>query len=128
MRKPCLRGKAALARQRGQALAFALIIGTPERFHCGRQIASYLGLIPREHSSAGHQRLGAISKQGNRFVRMLLVEAAQSAVRYDPEFRREYQHRCHTKPKNVPRWRWRGNWRYDSTGCCAPIGRNALES
>ena len=60
-----------------------------------------LGLIPREHSSAGHQRLGAISKQGNRFLRILLVEAAQSAVRYDPEFRREYQHRCHSKPKNV---------------------------
>jgi hypothetical protein len=37
----------------------------------------YLGLIPREYSSGGHQRLGAISKQGNRFMRMLLVEAAQ---------------------------------------------------
>jgi len=35
------------------ALAFVLIIGTPERFHCGRQIASYLGLIPCEESSAG---------------------------------------------------------------------------
>jgi len=34
------------------ALAFVLVIGTPERFHCGRQIASYLGLIPCEESSA----------------------------------------------------------------------------
>jgi transposase len=83
------------------ALAFALTIGDVSRFARGKQVASYLGLIPREHSSAGHQRLGAISKQGNRFLRMLLVEAAQSAVRYDPEFRREYQHRCHSKPKNV---------------------------
>jgi transposase len=83
------------------ALAFVLTIGEVSRFARGKQVASYLGLIPCEHSSAGHQRLGAISKQGNRFVRMLLVEAAQSAVRHDPEFRREYQHRCHTKPKNV---------------------------
>jgi len=83
------------------ALAFVLTIGEVSRFQRSKQVASYLGLIPCEHSSAGHQRLGAISKQGNRFVRMLLVEAAQSAIRYDPEFRREYQHRCHTKPKNV---------------------------
>jgi transposase len=83
------------------ALAFVLTIGDVSRFARGKQVASYLGLIPREHSSAGHQRLGAISKQGNRFLRMLLVEAAQSAVRYDPELRREYQHRCHSKPKNV---------------------------
>src|SRR5437773_230776 len=40
-------------------------------------------------------------KQGNRMLRMLLVEAAQAAVRYDPGFRREYLHRCHQKPKAV---------------------------
>jgi hypothetical protein len=45
--------------------------------------------------------LGAISKQGNSFLRMLLVEAAQIAVRCDPEFRKEYLHRCHTKAKGV---------------------------
>src|ERR1051326_2840244 len=67
----------------------------------GKQVASYLGLIPREHSSGGRQKLGAISKQGNRMLRMLLVEAATIAVRYDPEFRKEYQHRCHAKPKAV---------------------------
>ena len=83
------------------ALAFVLTIGDVSRFARGKQVASYLGLIPREHSSGGHQRLGAISKQGNRFMRMLLVEAAQSAVRHDPQFRREYQHRCHSKPKGV---------------------------
>jgi transposase len=83
------------------ALAFVLTIGDVSRFARGKQVASYLGLIPCEHSSGGHQRLGAISKQGNRFLRMLLVEAAQSAVRCDPELRRQYQHRCHSKPKNV---------------------------
>jgi transposase len=47
------------------------------------------------------QRFGSISKQGNRFLRMLLVEAAQNAVRYDPQMRSEYLHRCHRKAKGV---------------------------
>ena len=64
-------------------------------------MASYLGLIPREHSSGGKQRLGAISKQGNRFARMLLVEAAQTATRLDEGFRKQYQQRCHNKAKGV---------------------------
>ena len=42
-------------------------------------------------SSAGRQRLGAISKQGNSMMRYLLVEAAQTASRLDPELRRDYQ-------------------------------------
>lgn len=83
------------------ALAFVLTLGEVQRFRRGKQVASYLGLIPQERSSAGKQRLGKISKQGNRFMRMLLVEAAQSVVRYDPGFRREYLHRCHQKPKAV---------------------------
>src|SRR6202161_177456 len=45
--------------------AFTLIIGTPQRFGCGKQIGSYVGLIPAEDSSAGHQRLGRITKQGS---------------------------------------------------------------
>ncbi|HEY1262089.1 MAG TPA: IS110 family transposase [Terriglobales bacterium] len=83
------------------ALAYVLTMGDVRRFARGKQVASYLGLIPREHSSGGRQKLGAISKQGNRMLRMLLVEAATIAVRYDPEFRKEYQHRCHSKPKAV---------------------------
>jgi transposase len=83
------------------ALAFVLTIGDVGRFARGKQVASYVGLIPREHSSGGRQKLGAITKQGNRMMRMLLVEAAQHAVRCDPEFRREYRHRCHAKPKAV---------------------------
>jgi transposase len=83
------------------SLAYVLTMGDVGRFARGKQVASYLGLIPREHSSGGRQKLGAISKQGNRMLRMLLVEAATVAVRYDPEFRKEYQHRCHAKPKAV---------------------------
>ena len=83
------------------ALAYVLTMGDIARFRRGKQVASYLGLIPREHSSGGRQHLGAISKQGNRMLRMLLVEAAQTAVRLDPQFRKEYLHRCHQKPKAV---------------------------
>ena len=45
------------------ALAFVLVIGSTKRFACGKQIGSYLGLIPCEDSSANRQRLGHISKQ-----------------------------------------------------------------
>jgi transposase len=83
------------------SLAFVLTLGDVSRFPRGKQVASYLGLIPREHSSGGRQMLGSISKQGNRLMRALLVEAAQTAVRYDPGFRKEYLHRCHQKPKGV---------------------------
>jgi len=83
------------------ALAFVLTIGDVSRFARGKQVASYLGLIPREESSGGRQKLGAISKQGNRLVRSLLVEAAQIAVRFDPGYRKQYLHRCHQKPKGV---------------------------
>lgn len=63
------------------SMAFVLTMGDVNRFPRGKQVASYLGLIPREYSSGGKQRLGSISKQGNSFLRMLLVEAAQGAAR-----------------------------------------------
>src|SRR5450755_157173 len=71
-------------------LGYVLTIGPPERFPRGKQVASYLGLIPREHSSGGRQKLGSISKQGNTMMRTLLVEAAQNAARLDAELRRDY--------------------------------------
>ena len=83
------------------ALAFVVTIGDVARFPRGKQVASYLGLIPRERSSGGRQRLGAISKQGNRFLRLLLVEAAHSTNRLDEGFRRTYQQRCHRMAKGV---------------------------
>ena len=73
------------------ALMFVLTIGPVERFRRSKQVVSYLGLNPRESSSGGRQRLGAISKQGNSMARFLLVEAAQTASRYDDELRRDYQ-------------------------------------
>jgi transposase len=55
------------------ALAYMPIIGTPTRFQRGKQIGTYVGMIPCEESSARKQRLGHISKQGNSLLRFLLV-------------------------------------------------------
>jgi len=72
------------------ALAFVLIIGDVQRFQCGKQIASYLGLVPLEKSSGNRRRLGHITKQGSSMLRFLLVEAAQVTVRSVPEWRSQY--------------------------------------
>jgi transposase len=80
-------------------LAYALTIGPPGRFSRGKKVASYLGLIPRENSSGGRQRLGAISKQGNTMMRTLLVEAAQNAARFDEQLRRDYRRLAARKHK-----------------------------
>jgi transposase len=74
------------------ALAFVLIMGEANRFGCGKQIASYLGLVPAEDSSGERRRLGHIRKQGNSLLRFLLVEAAQVTVRRDPRWRNQFFH------------------------------------
>jgi transposase len=73
------------------SLAFVLTLGPVERFARSKQVVSYLGLNPREHSSGGRQRLGSISKQGNPMMRSLLVEAGHTAARLDAELRQDYQ-------------------------------------
>ena len=106
------------------ALAFVLIIGTPKRFRRGKQIGSYVGLIPEEDSSAGHQRLGHITKQGSSLLRFLLVEAAQAAARCDAEWRRRYVRLAVRRQRNIAKvgmarrlavrlyWMWRNGWEY----------------
>jgi transposase len=74
------------------AMAFVLIIGKADRFQCGKQVASYVGLVPLEDSSGNRRRLGHITKQGSSMLRFLLVEAAQVTVRSLPEWRRRYFH------------------------------------
>lgn len=83
------------------ALAFVVTIGEIERFPSSRRLASYLGLIPSEASSGGRQKFGSISKQGSPFLRMLLVEAGQSAAKYDAELKRAYQRLKHKKHSAV---------------------------
>lgn len=83
------------------ALAYAITMGDVTRFQRGKQVASYLGLIPTEHSSSKRRRLGSISKQGNPFMRMLLVESVQTVCRLDEGFRKQYKQRCHRMKKGV---------------------------
>jgi len=106
------------------ALAFELVIGTPERFRCGKQIASYVGLIPEEKSSGNRRRLGHITKQGNALLRFLLVEAAQVTVRSQPQWRSRFFHLAMRRGRKIAKvamarklavhlyWMWRQGWDY----------------
>ena len=106
-------------------LAFVLIIGRAERFQCGKQIASYLGLVPLEDSSGQRRRLGHITKQGNSLLRFLLVEAAQVTVRSDPQWRSKYFHLAMRRGRKIAKvamarklavrldWMWRKGWDYE---------------
>lgn len=73
------------------ALGTVLVLGPVERFPDAKHVTSYVGLIPQEESSGGRQRFGHLSKQGNRLLRFLLVEAAQTASRFDPALKRVYR-------------------------------------
>jgi transposase len=109
------------------ALAFVLIIGTWERFPRGKQIGNYVGMIPSEDSSAGKQRLGHISKQGNSLLRFLLVEAAQAAARVHPDWRRRYVHLAMRRHRSIAKvamgrrlavrlyWMWRNGCEYSQS-------------
>ena len=59
----------------GPVTASALVaaVGNGAQFQCGRAMSSWLGLVPRQHSTGGRARLGRISKQGNRHLRTLLI-------------------------------------------------------
>jgi transposase len=83
------------------ALAFVLTLGPVVRFRRSKQVVSYLGLNPQEHSSGGQQHTYSISKQGNTMMRWLLVEAGQTAARLDPELRRLYQRLKFRRGANV---------------------------
>jgi transposase len=103
-------------------LAFVLIIGPPQRFRCGKQIGSYLGLIPCEDSSAGKQRLGHIASKATRSCvscwwrrlksqfGMTRTGGASSSI-----------WRCGVDAKS-PRLRWRENSPFACTGCYARNG------
>ena len=107
------------------ALAFVLIVGDSERFHCGKQVASYLGLVPLEDSSGNRRRLGHITKQGSSIVRFLLVEAAQVTVRSLPEWRSKYFHLVLRRGRKIAKvamarrlavqlfWMMRKKWDYE---------------
>lgn len=68
----------------GPLLASALVatIADPKAFRSGRNLAAWIGLVPRQSSSGGKERLGGITKQGDRYLRQLLVVGALAVVRY----------------------------------------------
>jgi transposase len=64
------------------ATALAATVGDARAFRSGRQFAAWLGLVPRQNSSGGKERLGGVSKMGDRYLRHLLVVGATAIVRY----------------------------------------------
>lgn len=77
------------------ATALVALVGNIHRFRSGRHFASFLGLTPKEYSSASRRRLGAISKQGDVYVRTLLVQAARSVL---------WRARVTSQPTPFQRW------------------------
>jgi transposase len=68
----------------GPALATALVasVADPRAFRSGRDFSAWIGLVPKQHSSGGKDRLGSISKQGDRYLRSLFVIGALAVIRY----------------------------------------------
>ena len=68
----------------GPIVATALVaeVGDWKQFRSGRNLAAWIGLVPRQHSTGGKERLGSITKQGNRYLRWLLVAGATAVIRY----------------------------------------------
>src|SRR5208337_2196680 len=68
----------------GPIVATALVaeVGDWKAFSSGRSLAAWIGLVPKQHSTGGKERLGGISKQGNRYLRWLLVTGAMAVIRY----------------------------------------------
>jgi transposase len=68
----------------GPIVATALVaeVGDWKAFSSGRNLAAWIGLVPKQHSTGGKDRLGGISKQGNRYLRWLLVTGAMAVIRY----------------------------------------------
>jgi transposase len=68
----------------GPALATALVasVADPKAFRSGRNFSAWIGLVPKQHSSGGKNKLGSISKQGDRYLRSLLMIGALAVIRY----------------------------------------------
>ena len=68
----------------GPLLATALVasVADPKTFRSGRNFSAWIGLVPKQHSSGGRDRLGSISKQGDRYLRSLFVAGALAVIRH----------------------------------------------
>ena len=63
------------------ASAIAATVPDPKVFRSGRDLAAWIGLVPREDSTGGKQKLGSISKQGDRYLRRILVVGAHAVLK-----------------------------------------------
>jgi transposase len=70
----------------GPLLASAMVatVPNPTVFKSGRNLAAWIGLVQRQNSSGGKEKLGGITKQGDRYLRQLLVAGALAVIRYAP--------------------------------------------
>jgi transposase len=68
----------------GPVLATALVasVADPKAFRSGRDFSAWIGLVPKQNSSGGKDRLGSISKQGDRYLRSLFTAGALAVIRY----------------------------------------------
>ncbi len=64
------------------ASAFVASVADPTMFKCGRDLAAWIGLVPKQNSSGGKERLGGISRAGNRYLRQMLVVGAMAVIRH----------------------------------------------
>ena len=64
------------------ASAFVASVADPTIFKCGRDLAAWIGLVPKQNSSGGKERLGGISRAGNRYLRQMLVVGAMAVIRH----------------------------------------------
>ena len=101
------------------ALGTVLILGPVERFPDAKHVTSYAGLIPQEDSSAGRQHFGKLTKQGNGLLRFLLVEAAQTASRLDPDCSGSTAAWPFARAPPRPKWPSPASWPSGFISCCA---------
>jgi len=77
-----LLGQVGASRAGVVATALVAEVGDWKAFSSGRSLAAWIGLVPKQHTSGGKDRLGSITKQGNRYLRWLLVVGAMAVIRY----------------------------------------------
>lgn len=96
----------------GPVIATAMVaaIANGKAFRNGRELAAWLGLVPRQHSSGDKQRLLGISKRGDPYLRMLLIHGARSVV-----------YRCVTKTDSRSRWIADKQRRLGTTKACVAL-------
>ena len=98
------------------ATALLSVIGNnASQFKNGRQFSAYIGLVPRQHSSGGKSKLLGISKQGNTYLRRLLVHGARSVVRVS-DYKMDELSRWVTNKKKTRGW---------NRACIALANKNA---